>query len=103
EDWILAWPVRSDRLARPLGHGFAGCGIAQGEDEVEIGRALGGKIKIVIRPQTMRGISGSGERIQGWPLDCRLRFDSRTEATKPSLAMAVENRFGHDAARGIAA
>ncbi len=95
-------PVGGDGLAGPDGADFFGRVIANGEDEVEVGRAGLGKLIPGFAAQTFDRNAGGGDLAQGFRANGPGGMTAGAVGGEGGRAFAVEDGFREDGAGGVA-
>ena len=95
-------PVCGHRLPWPDGTGFAGCVVANGEDEIQSRRAGLGEFGPRLRTKFRRVVAEAAQELQRIRIDLAFGLASGAVCTKFSRADLVQYRFGDDRSGGVA-
>ena len=90
------------RLAGPDRAGFGSGVIAKREREIELGPVRAGEFGPALRAETAHVVVQPFQEIERVGMHVALGLAAGRKRAKPSLSRAVQNRLGHDRARGIA-
>ena len=95
-------PMRGDGLAGPDGADFFGRVIADGKDEVEMGRAGLGKLVPGLAAQAFHAETGGGDLAQSFGANGSGGMTAGAVGGEGGRSFAVEDRFRQDGAGGVA-
>ena len=94
--------MRKGGVAQPDGTGFAGGVVADGDDDVHVWRAFKRELVPALAADVRHVITDGLCQLGGHRLHGTAGVAARTERVEAALSQHVEDRLGHDAARGVA-